>query len=142
MKKMIIFKHINCIAAECLNNDKPDLEIVKLFNTHILPLPYTPMADLNEVKKSLEKLHPDKNIEVRYTTMRVIKIIKDDDGNKTFVIELSDWITQNACISVSNNEIDSCKFSKFLSQDEIDMALYLVKLTENNQWTISLSNFG
>lgn len=64
MKQMIIKKSLNCVVAEHLVNGQPEQEIIKLFGTHILPLPYTEQADLEIIKQELIRLNPGYKIEV------------------------------------------------------------------------------
>lgn len=54
----------DCWFAAFLVDGKPDAEIVRLFDTHEIPTPFTLRTDVSEVRAALANLNPEATVEV------------------------------------------------------------------------------
>ena len=66
MKKLILRKAKNCVVAIYLQDNRPESSIVELFGTHILPLPYSELADLNQVAIDISERNKEYTIEISH----------------------------------------------------------------------------
>jgi len=62
MNKIILRRSDNCWTAEYLGEHRP--EIVSLFGTAVLPTAFVARANLKVVRREIEKLNPECEVEI------------------------------------------------------------------------------